>query len=235
MVSKIKQQILLGIATIIFLIISNHQLLAQNNVKGICNNCIDFSSKYSLVLNQDTKTYSIYRVSFGDISLNLQISTGCFKTVRGKYFLTDSIGKFKLIYNFREYKLFPLITYCELSPIVWIMYKDSVYYPLYKDSSYVHNILKKEAQINSLSSKTYDLYYNGWVNILLFYDSDRSYEIYDDGNLSSSGTWKKRFSKIIIHDDCLNHKFLFKIKNGIIIKNNFPPTSTVDNFEKFVK
>lgn len=217
------------------MIITNQQLLAQNNAKGMSNNCVDFSSNYSLKLNQDTKMFSIYRVSFGVMALNLQISSGWFKSIRGKYFLTDSIGKFKLIYNFQEDKLFPLITYCELSTIVWIMYKDSVYYPLYKDSTYIDNILKREEQINSLSSKTYDLYYNGWVNILLFYDSDRSYEIYDDGNLSSSGTWEKRFSKILIHDECLDRKFSFKIKNGTIIKNNFPPISYIEKFEKFVK
>lgn len=234
MVPKIKKEILLGTAIISFIIITNQQLLAQNNAKVMSNNCIDFSSNYSLRLNQDTKMFSIYRVSFGG-DINLQISSGWFKSNRGKYFLTDSIGKFKLIYKFQEDKLFPLKTYCELSTIVWIMYKDSVFYPLYKDSTYVDNILKKEAQINSLSSKTYDLYYNGWVSILLFYDADRSYEIYDDGNLTSSGTWEKRSSKIIIHDECLNRKFSFKIKNGIIIKNNFPPTSTVDKFEKYVK
>lgn len=205
--------------------------------KILNDECIDFSSNYSFELNIENELYSIYRIDdiAEDFSFVAEISSGKFKLRRGKYYLTDSIGKVQLVYKLQDNKLYPLKTYCDLSKIIWIHFYSDLLYPMCKDTAYEDHILSRKEQINELSLKKYDLYSSGSIHILFFHDKISSYEIYADGDLISSGTWVKRFSKIVIRDECLNNKFYFRFKNGILIKNNFPRISSVQDFEKFIK
>ena len=103
--------------------------------KILNDECIDFSSNYSLELNIENELYSIYRIDdiAEDVSFVAEISSGKFKLRRGKYYLTDSIGKVQLVYKLQDNKLYPLKTYCDLSKIIWIHFYSDLLYPMCKD------------------------------------------------------------------------------------------------------
>ena len=217
------------------------QSLSEREKNTLSNN------GYELKMYQESTTYCINEMIYGeDFMFGNTLSYGHYKYFGNKLILTDSITKQKLTYKIIDkFWLYPVKTYCYLSDVIWRQEgesyeKDNVsnessltFYATETDTSVlISNLLQRKLSRARLSLKESDDYLSDGTELTFYHDSINSYTIFEGWQIVSSGFWKKKLNRIEIYDECLDRKFYFKIKNGIIGKNNFFSTKSKNKIEK---
>jgi hypothetical protein len=217
------------------------QSLSDREKNKLSNNGYEFK------MYQESTTYCINDMIYGeDFIFGNTLSYGHYKYIGNKLILTDSITKQKLTYKIIDkFWLYPVKTYCYLSDVIWRQEGESyekdndsnenslTFYAIEKDTSVlISNLLQRKLSRARLSHNESDNYLSDGTELTFYHDSISSYIIFEGNRVVSSGFWKKKLNRIEIYDECLDRKFYFKIKNGIIGKNNFPSTESKNKFEK---
>jgi hypothetical protein len=236
-----KSSLLACIILLTFFQFTQAQSLSEREKNKLSNNGYEFK------MYLESTTYCINDMFYGeDFIFGRTLSYGHYKYIGNKLILTDSLTKQKLTYKIIDkFWLYPVKTHCYLSDVIWRQEVDSYekdagsnesYVPFYAiemDSSIlISNLLQRKLSRARLSLNESDNYLTDGTELTFYHDSISSYIIFEDNRVVSSGFWKKKHNRIEIYDECLDRKFYFKIKNGIIGKNNFPFTQSKNKIEK---